>query len=274
MNEEPTHEELQEEKVEMFDSFEQPKKENLIKDPELVVQNKAPAVQPNAIALSDNGLLAPKDSAEDWRIADMMLKSGALPAQFKNVPQVVMANQFLKAHGFNPISAIKQITIINGSLSLWGDLPKALCDRSGLLEEFKEVLFDKDYNEISFENKNLHVDVWGAACTVKRKGSDKSITRSFTMDEAKIAGLLTKNNSVWKFYPRRMIQFRARSLSLKDTFPDVLSGIAICEYDHHVLGPGEDRPELREVKNIVSIQDEINEAVLEIGHEAEAQHEN
>jgi hypothetical protein len=214
------------------------------------------------MTLDEMGMLKAKDSNEEWRIADLMLKSKAIPQVFQNVPQVIMAVQFIKAHGLVPAIAIRQTTIINGTLSIWGELPKALCIRSGELEEFEEVLFDREYNIICFDNKNLHLEVFGAKCSLKRKGRP-AVTRTFTMDEAKTAGVLSKNNSVWKFYPRRMIQMRARSIALKDEFPDVLSGVAIAEYDFDRLGPGEDTWENREVKTPAptSIADEINAEV-------------
>lgn len=231
---------------------------------------KQPAKEAKAIDLDDQGLMSPKDSAEEWRIADLMLKSRALPKQFENVAQVIMAMQFLKAHNLPPMIAIRQTTIINGTLSIWGDLPKALVDRSGLMEDFEEILFDKEYTPISYQNKNLHHVVWGAACVTKRKDKP-AITRSFTMDEAKIAGVLDKTSSVWKSYPRRMIQMRARSIALKDAFPDVLSGISINEYDHNMLGGDEDLSQLSTDSArpmLTSIADEMNEVANEKAEES------
>lgn len=209
--------------VDAVDVEEMPQTQNEVTKTE-ALREKAPS----AIALKD-GLLSPENSNEEWRVADLMLKSAALPSQFKNVPQVIMAMQFLKQHGLPVMVAIRQTTIINGTLSIWGDLPKALVDRSGLMEEFEEFLFDKNYQQINFENKNLEAEVFGALCRVKRHGFG-SIEKTFLVSDAKKANLWDK--SIWKLYPKRMLQMRARSLALKDAFPDVLSGIAISEYDY------------------------------------------
>lgn len=217
--------------VDAVDNTEMPKQEEKLENKQLANTEKKEATH---ISLTEAGILKPKDSGEEWRIADLMLKSNALPKQFGNVAQVIMALQFLKQHNLPPMVAIRQTTIINGTLSIWGDLPKALVDRSGLLDSFDEFFFDKEYNKICFSNKNLHVEAWGAVCKVERKGKEE-IERVFTLDDAKKAGLIDKNNSVWKYYPKRMLQMRARSLALKDAFPDVLSGISINEYDHDVL---------------------------------------
>lgn len=228
------------------------------------VENKEVAPKPNAapqkaIELTAKGILNPTDHIEAWRSAEVLLKSNAIPKQFTNVAQVFVATQFLREHNLPVMAGIRQCAIINGTLSLWGDLPKACVDRSGLLEDFKEIFFDKEYKEINLENKNLEVEPWGAACTVKRKAREP-LTRSFTMDEARGAGLLTKNNSVWKFYPRRMLQMRARSLALKDAFPDVLSGVAINEYDNHgqVDPDGEHKPSAAEELNAEYLNKESN----------------
>lgn len=186
------------------------------------------AEEKSVIALDQKGLLVPKDQKEAWRVAQLFLESKAIPKQFTNVAQVFMARQFLLAHGLNPEIAIRQTTIINGTLSIWGDLPLSLVERSGLLVTFSEMIFDKEYKEICFDNKNLTAPIFGARCYTKHKnGREKTTT--FTMEQAKTAGLLNKDT--WVHYPSRMIQMRARSLNLKDNFASVLSGIAIAEYD-------------------------------------------
>lgn len=187
-----------------------------------------------AISLDQLGVLAPKDSNEEWRFASLMLQSRALPQQYQHVPQVMMATQMLRQLGLPPAVAIRQTCIINGSISLWGELPKALCERGGEIEAFEERFYDKAYNAISLANKNLDSPIWGVTCFVTRKGKPQ-IERSFTVVDAKQAGLLDASGKLYGKYLRRMLQMRARSWALKDAFPDVLSGVAIAEYDHGVI---------------------------------------
>lgn len=192
---------------------------------------KAPQDKQKDIALDEKGLLAPTTSSELWRMASMFLDSRALPKQFENTAQVFMAMQFLKSRGLDPNVAIRQTMIINGSINIWGDLPKAAVVQSGLCEWFEEFVFDKDYNPIKFENKNLGAEPYGAVCIIQRKDRPR-VSKSFTVPEAKAAGLMEK--SFYKQYLRRMLTMRARSLALKDEFPDVLSGVAIMEHDQNV----------------------------------------
>lgn len=200
-----------------------------------------PKQLPAAIAIDEKGLVTPKDHAELWRLADMFLKSRALPKQFENTAQVFMAMQYLRSRGLDPNVSIRQTMIVNGSINIWGDLPKALVIQSGLCEQFDEILYDKAYTTISYENKNLGAEVWGATCFIRRSGRPM-VSRSFTVDEARAAGLVDKEKSLYKKWMRRMLQMRARGLAIKDEFPDVLGGCAIAEYDNHTDPGGENPP--------------------------------
>lgn len=190
----------------------------------------------------EHGLIATRDNMEEWRFAEMLLSSKALPKSFENVPQVFVALQFLKSHGVPPALGFRNLMIFNGVLNSWGEFPKALCEKSGLLQCDDEFWFDKDYKEISFANKNLNTEVYGAHYGVTRKDRQEVI-RCFTVDDAKIAGLWNSKDT-WKKYPKRMLQLRARSWGLKDVFPDVLLGLSIAEYDHDLL-PGGAMPETK-----------------------------
>lgn len=206
-----------------------------IDDKKVVVKEEKSPVR---IDSDDKGVLVPKNSSEEFQLAGLMLKSDALPECYKTVPQVMLATQMLRGLGFNPATAIRQTMIVNNVISIWGELPKAACQNSGELESMEELLFDKSYKTISFENKNLDAEVFGALCRVKRKGK-AVVEKTFTMAEARLAGLIDKNRSLWKVYPRRMIQMRTRGFALKDEFADILSGVAIGEYDLNQLHPDE-----------------------------------
>lgn len=201
-------------------------------------EKKSEAKASDPMALDAKGLMQPANVTELWRIAKMLLTSKALPKHFENAEQVVMAFQFLKSRGLDPFVAIRQTMMVNGVLNIWGDLPLACVRQSGLMEDFEELVFDKDYKAITFSNKNLDADIYGAVCMTRRKGCP-AIERSFTIDEAKTAGLIDKEKSLYKKWLRRMIQMRARAFCLKDAYPDVLAGIPIAEYDHFTDPSGE-----------------------------------
>ena len=202
--------------------------------PEKKAYDEALAVahqQPSDITVSV-GRLVPQSLTESTRIAKALLESGCIPAQYKTVPQVLMGQQFLRQLGLPDIACLPKLAIIKGSYSLWGEGPKAVCQAE--IEDFEEFWFDAAYNKVCFENKNLDAEVFGVLCRVKRKGIPTWVERTFTVGDAKVAGLWGKDGP-WKAHPRRMLQMRTRGWVLKDAFPDKLMGIAIAEYDHDVL---------------------------------------
>lgn len=203
----------------------------IVEPKEAPKEQHAVATRPADIAVKD-GLLEPHSLTEMTRIADGLMKAGCLPKQLNSVPKVLMAMQFLRQLGLPDIACLPRLCIINGSYSLWGEGPKAICQPE--IEDFEEFLFDKDYNRICFANKNLNADAFGALCRVKRKGIPTWVERAFTEPDAKKAGLLGKSGP-WQEYRPRMYQMRARSWALKDGFADKLMGLGIAEYDHHQL---------------------------------------
>lgn len=105
---------------------------------------------------------------------------------------------------------MQNIAVINGRPSIWGDAMLALVKGSGLLEYIAETPTDTH-------------------CTVKiKRVNEPETTRSFSLEDAKKAGLLGKAGP-WTQYPKRMMQMRARSWALRDAFPDVLKGIYSAE---------------------------------------------
>lgn len=67
-----------------------------------------------------------------------------------------------------------------------------------------------------------------AKCTVRRRGLKSPIIRTFSMDDAWLAGLLGKPGP-WKQYPKRMLKMRACAFALRDAFPGILSGMSSAE---------------------------------------------
>jgi hypothetical protein len=194
------------------------------------------------VEVSEEGFLQAKTIEGRYRIAQYFCASGMVPKSFKTAEQVLAGMEFALEIGLKPLSGLRNIAVINGSPSIWGDLPLSLAKRTGELKSISEKIFDRDYNEISFENKNLTSEAWGAVCIVESTIGLKA-ERFFTLDDAEKAGLLGRDN-VWKTYPRRMLQMRARSHALKDVFPEVYAGVPIAEYDFNVL------PSHSEVKDV------------------------
>lgn len=185
------------------------------------------------VALEHNYLDSPTLDGR-YRLASAFFKGGMVPKSYTSPAAVFSGLELARELRLKPLVGLRNIAVINGHPSVWGDLPLALVRRSGSMAMIFEFIFDKDLNEICFANKNINASPYGAVCRTKRLGDEFIKETWFTMDDAKQAGLLGRDNP-WKTYPRRMLQMRARSQNLKDNFSDVLLGISIAEYDFNYM---------------------------------------
>lgn len=220
-------------------------------------QGDAIAAQPTGLALSDEGLFVAKTQKEASDVAIAWIRSGLVPKAYRPnaycsdlrrpltdieaVRRVVGAMQYLASLQVPVLTNLRYVAIINGTPMMHSDLPLALVMRSGLAQgPPDEMFFTCEHQPIGLEFKNLNEEVWGASCRVQRKGGPV-VTRTFTLDDARRAKLYPDEHGrgvgpkwadqPWALYTRRMLQMRARSMALKDVFPDVLGGVTIAEYD-------------------------------------------
>lgn len=155
--------------------------------------------------------LTPRNIDEALRLADLLAQSDIVPKDYIGKPgNVLVAMQWGAEIGLAPLQAMSHIAVINGRPSLWGDALLAIVRGSGLLADFTEELGEDC-----------------VTCTATRRG-ERTISRSFSRDDAKQAGLLGKAGP-WTQYPRRMMQMRARAWVLRDLFPDVIRGLHLAE---------------------------------------------
>jgi hypothetical protein len=163
------------------------------------------------VARRETFSLAPRTLPEAFELAKIMADSEFVPKDYRGKPgNVLVAVQMGAEVGLAPMQALQNIACISGRPSMWGDAVLALVRGSGLLEGIDETI-DGDV----------------AICTVKRRG-EASTSRSFSLEDAKRAGLANKEGP-WRTYPKRMLQMRARSWALRDVFPDVLRGLCVRE---------------------------------------------
>lgn len=198
----------------------------IIPKPQSMAENKNKSTP---ILTDERGLLVGSTFGEQYHIAKVYAASGLVPKALSTPEKVLVAMQFARELGIPPVTAMRQICVINGMPSLWGELPLSLVLKSGLLEDINEETgIDESGNA-----------VW-ARCSIKRKGLATPIIRIFTKEEAIKADLWGKD--IWKKYPKRMLQMRARSHALKDGFGDVLMGAAIAEYDYNEIPDDSEKP--------------------------------
>jgi len=152
---------------------------------------------------------------EAMQLADFFAKSDLVPKDYKGKPgNIVVAWQKGYEVGLAPQQSLETIAVINGRACIWGDGLIALIKNSPKEEWTNEWIDGEGENAIAY-------------CETKRKGQPKTIKASFSVEQAKIAGLWGINT--WKKYPMRMLQMRARGFCFRDAYPDVLNGLQLAE---------------------------------------------
>lgn len=162
--------------------------------------------------MENNGFLIPaSNSAEAMSFCEMYSQSDFCPKSYKGKPQeLYICCVFGARLGMDPISASQNIAVVNGKPSIYGDALKGLV--IGYCDAFIEK-FD--------EEKGI------AICEIHRKGLQNPVIGTFSWADAQTAGLIER--PVWRAYPKRMLQMRARGFAIRDAFPDKIAGLITQE---------------------------------------------
>lgn len=151
--------------------------------------------------------------------------------------------------GMTPAQTVQNVSIINGRLTVWGDLLLATVLSSGKLGYIKESL------EGDLEDASLV-----AICKIDR--NDKLIGEGleirFSLEDAKKAKLYPPKSSYspWGSYTSRMLKMRARSFALRDGFADVLKGVIAREEAQDYYIPPKTEKEIPKKKEIALVAKE------------------
>ena len=168
-------------------------------------------------------LPAPKSTAEAMELAKTLASSQLIPKAFQQRPgDVFLAMMWSHSLGIPIVQGLQGIAVINGKPSLYGDALLAVCMGSGQMADIEETVTG-------------NADNLTATCKVTRRGKPTPVVSTFSIADARAAGLLGKPGP-WKQYTSRMLKMRARAFALRDAFPDVLSGIASAEEMQDVEG--------------------------------------
>ena len=178
-------------------------------------------------------MLEPTNLTEAMQFAETICKSGMVPKEYQGKPaNTLVAIQWGYEVGLAPMQALQNISVINGKPTIWGDSAIALCKAH------------PDYRGC-----NEYIEGEVAVCEIKRQlrdGQVETTKRTFSVAEARTAGLLNKGGA-WKLYPNRMLALRARGFALRDAFPDALKGIITTE-------EAQDYPEPKKTSAVEAVQ--------------------
>ncbi len=148
--------------------------------------------------------------------AEIMVLGGVLQKSgyFKDVrdqAQAVTKILFGRELGFSPIISMGGIHIIEGKLALSSNLMATLIKRSGKYD-YRVKTWTVTECVLSFRERDIVAATMGPWEDVGES--------SFTMDDAKAAGVLRAGGS-WSKYPKAMLFARALSQGLRTYCPDV-----------------------------------------------------
>ena len=160
------------------------------------------------------------------RFAEKAARSGMVPPHYNNKPDaIVIAVQMGSELGLAPMQALQNIAVIGNRPAIWGDAMPGLCRASGLMRTMRE------WSEGEGDDMVFY-------CEAVRKDDPQAVLGAFSVADAIRAALWGKD--IWKKYPKRMLQMRARGFCLRDAFPDVLKGLVSVEEAEDMLDTVED----------------------------------
>lgn len=157
--------------------------------------------------------IVPQSFEEAQRVAGALAASGLTPKEINTQEKVLVVIMAGAEIGMAPFQALQSFAVINGRPALWGDGMLATARKFGV--------------KVS-ERIDGDGDAAVAHCKVERADTGESIERSFSVADAKTAGLWKKAGP-WTNYPKRMLQMRARAWALRDGCADMLRGMKMAE---------------------------------------------
>lgn len=187
--------------------------------------NTNTATRPPAVALAKVPLAEPIETTREalalipssldgaMNLARWLATSSFLPEKLRgkegDIFCIILAGVEL---GLPPMAALRGIYVVNGKTAMEGKTKAAVCLQRGAALYIRRT----EHTPIATTWETL------------RHGQTVPVTGRYTLEEAKSAGLTSKDGP-WKSYPQRMISHRALGWLLDDVYPDILMGVATAE---------------------------------------------
>jgi hypothetical protein len=150
------------------------------------------------------------DLAAQMQFAKALATATTLPKAYRGQPgDVLLAMEYGRALGLTSVATVMtSVHVIEGRPSMSAELMQALVRRAG--------------HRIRVTGDNQ-----SATCAiVRRDDPDFQYSATFTLEDAKRAGLLGKTGSNWSKYPAAMLLARATSACCRQACADVLAGVS------------------------------------------------
>jgi hypothetical protein len=199
-------------------SEEQPQPEQ---SAEIVIQSpaevKAVATRAQSVALGRRGIEL--ENLQDlMNFARTAVKNNVAPKGM-NEGQAALAIQAGLERGMGLMGGLQACVVVNGVLSWRGWAAIGFIQNCGLV--VPGTL--KTYCEGAIEEGTLR-----GVCVAQRKGYAQAFVRTFSVQDAKVAGLWGKGGP-WQTRPTNMLEWRAVGDMARFHFPEALGGVPIAE---------------------------------------------
>ena len=185
------------------------------------------------------------DLTETRAISKEISASQLLPVALRNKPADVLAIVMTgRELGLEPMQSIRGIHIIEGKASLSSDLMGALVKRSSACE----------YLAIAESTDTV------ATYKTKRKGEPEPTVMSFTIEQARQAGCLSKAN--WTKYPAAMLRARALAAICRAVYPDICLGLYDADSGEIVEGEVLAQPVAPQAQHVEQVKEQLRSALV------------
>ena len=182
----------------------------------------------------DTNSLKAGDLFETFALAKVIAASGFFPSAKGNgeqrVTQIALALEFGFECGMTLGQIIKNVMIVNGIPSIWGDAALALV-MTRKDEEGKRIYEWDKHRFLELDDKGRCTNDTVCEHTIKRVGRDP-VVEIYSVYDAITADLWGKG--VWKNHPKRMLLSKPRIYNLRNVFPDVLLGMGFVEEQREI----------------------------------------
>jgi hypothetical protein len=162
-------------------------------------------------------ILRPTTFAELMEYAGQLAKSDLVPKEYQNKPaNILVAVQYGAEIGLHAMQALQSIAVIGGKPSLYGDAGLAIVQTHPAFVSIKET------DDTTTKT---------ATCELLRQGWEPVVRQFAQADADRIqvyeggGQRALASRTMWKNYPVRMRQMRARWWAMRDCFADALKGM-------------------------------------------------
>ncbi len=187
-------------------------------------------------------------SLDAFTLGDVLAKSGYFQdaGQASQAIVKVLAGQEL---GLGPIAAMTGIYIVKGKITLSANIIAAIIKNSNKY----------DYRVIELDAKHCKVEF--------SQGDDTIGLSEFTMEDAKLAGLLNTKGDTWQKFPRNMLFARAMSNGAKWFCADVFAGTPVYTPDELGADVDGETGQIIEGETIISPNQELKQKAVDLNDE-------